>query len=480
MEMVRPGKGVKEAMMFRSAGWTIGIVLLLADCAAGQNPAQPEQLPLPKQPPIKMPAPASEGTPQMPAEVIRQTPTVYADVDYLAWWVHHGPAPVLLTTAPNNGLNPNGLTGGILGQPGTMVVFDGHNLGYGVFSALRMNVGVNVGPDGFWSLDATGFVLPRKSINFTAGGKSDGTPLLTIPFLDAATAMPSSLDINSQDALGNPYLIGNIFIHSDMFVWGVEFNAIAHSIRTAERNVDVLLGFRTLGLTENLSINQTIVPTQDGNVTFQFPTAGQGINFYYFGVANQPIFVVDSFSTKNQFYGPQVGGRFHWDWNRFTAELTGKVAVGVTHQEATIVGASAAVAAINPNTGAVANNLVTPGGMFALVNNIGSYTQNPFTVVPEIGITLKYAPTSWLNLHVGYGALYWSNVARPGALIDTVLNSKLIPTGALLPTNVNPADATGSSIGAFQNGKEQGRPYFTFRDQPFWAQGISVGIEFRY
>ena len=69
--------------------------------------------------------------------------------------------------------------------------------------------------------------------------------------------------------------------------------------------------------------------------------------------------------------------------------------------------------------------------------------------------------------------LYWSNVARPGSQIDTVLNSKLVPTGALLPTNTNP-------VGLFVPGAEQGRPYFAFRDTAFWAHGLNFGMELRY
>ena len=106
-------------------------------------------------------------------------------------------------------------------------------------------------------------------------------------------------------------------------------------------------------------------------------------------------------------------------------------------------------------------------------SNIGNYSQNQFTVVPEIGLNLKFAVTSWLSFELGYSGLYWSNVARPGAQIDPVLNSKLVPTGALLPTNTTP-------VGGFIPGSEQGRPYFAFRDTAFWAQGVHVGLDFRY
>jgi len=120
----------------------------------------------------------------------------------------------------------------------------------------------------------------------------------------------------------------------------------------------------------------------------------------------------------------------------------------------------------------VKTNLLTPGGVFAEKNNIGSFAQNQFTVVPEIGLNLKYALTQQCAFRFGYSAMYWSNVARPGAQIDPVLNSKLVPTGALQPF------AGGNS--AFIYGQEQGRPYFAFRDTAFWAHGINAGFEFNY
>lgn len=461
--------------MRRKASWTVAAVLLFAPIAAGQwQPPEPsEKIPLPLLPPVNLDRPASDGAPLLSLEAPRSGSVFYAEAEFLYWWVNHAPAPVLVTTAPNNGLNQNGLTGGELGQPGTQVLLSGNDLRYGDFLGMRFTAGFNLGADGFWSIEGGGFFLPSRSINRNFGGYYDGTPLLTLPFTDAASGLQQALSVSAQDINGNPLLTGSIAVHSDLVAWGSEFDVIAHSIRTPERSVDLLFGFRTLSLDENLSINQTVVPLQDGAVTLQYPQAGLGAGNYYFALTGYPVYVTDSFSTRNQFFGPQTGMRFRWELGAWTAEVSGKVAIGVTHEEANIAGSSVATLALNPNTGAPSANLVTPGGMFALQNNIGSYSQNQFTVVPEIGLNITYAVTSWLHLHVGYSALYWSNVARPGAQIDTTLNSKLIPTGALLPTNTLP-------VGAFVPGAEQGRPYFEFHDTAFWAQGVSFGIELRY
>jgi hypothetical protein len=443
----------------------------------------PEKIPLPAQPPQKLPKAAQPSTPPAdsqatPVPVVafdepRPTTTCFVIADYLYWWVNHAPAPTLLTTAPNNGFNNGSLTGGIIGKPGTMVLVDGSNLTYDAFSTMRIAVGVNVGPDGFWAIEGGGFILPKRSIDLGFAGNSNGTPLLTIPFLDAATGQQASLDVSAQDLAFHPFLTGTVAIHSDIGVGGGEFNVVAHSIRTAERSFDLIAGLRVLALSENLTIDQTVIPAETGNITLQFPTVGQGAASYYSVVAGTPVHIFDSFTARNQFYGSQLGGRFHWDFGKLGADLTAKIALGITHEQVNINGFSNAALAINPNTGVVTPNLTTPGGVFAQIGNIGTFHQNPFTVVPEIGFNLSWSLTSWLRLRFGYSGLYWSSVARPGAQIDSVLNSKLIPTGALLPTNTTP-------LGAFISGAEQGRPYFNFHDTAFWAHGVNFGVECRY
>ena len=203
-------------------------------------------------------------------------------------------------------------------------------------------------------------------------------------------------------------------------------------------------------------MTQNVTALQNGSLTIQEPPA-MGLPSGYVNIpVGGSVQVYDSFSTQNRFYGPQVGGRFAWDYGAFSAELTGKIAFGVTQEQVAINGLSTSSIGINAQ-----------GGTFALSNNIGNYSQNQFAVVPEIGLKLNYALTSWMNMHIGYNALFWSNVVRPGAQIDTVLNSKLIPTGASV---VN---------GAFNPNVEQARP-FSFQDTSFWTQGLNVGLEFRF
>ena len=100
-------------------------------------------------------------------------------------------------------------------------------------------------------------------------------------------------------------------------------------------------------------------------------------------------------------------------------------------------------------------------GLLAQQTNSGRFTKDCFTVVPEVGINVGYQITDWLRAYAGYNFLYWSSVARPGDQIDRVVN----------PTQIagSPVPFTGAL-----------RPAPLLKSTDFWAQGLSLGLEFRY
>jgi hypothetical protein len=101
------------------------------------------------------------------------------------------------------------------------------------------------------------------------------------------------------------------------------------------------------------------------------------------------------------------------------------------------------------------------GALCALPGNVGHYTRDAFSVVPELGIAGGYQVTSHLGAFVGYTFLYWSGVARPVDQINGNVNSTLVPTSIVPPTG--PAT-----------------PPPVIKDTAFWAHGVSAGPEFRY
>jgi hypothetical protein len=408
----------------------------------------------------KIGAPSKAEPPKhLVAESTAHEPCVYGYADYLLWWIRQGPTPVLLTTGPDDGIK-----GGVLGVPGTRVLFDSNNLDFGTISGVRAGAGWNFGEDRFWGIELSGFLLPENRISFTRSSNADGVPLLVRPFLSVDDATESGLEVAGKALDENdvlvPSLQGRINIDASTRFWGWEANIVAHSVRDTNRRFDLLGGFRALGLDEELCIQENLLTRKDGALTFQ--TDPGVVASEIDPPPGSTVRVVDEFSTRNRFYGGQLGGRFQWLWDRWQVDLTGKIAFGVTHQQSTIFGQS------------VLNNaIVSPGGMLALGTdkikaNIGELSRDQFAVVPEIGIHVHRDITSRIRASVGYGGIYWSAVARPGDQIDRNLNPKLIPTGRnTTATDFNPET-------------DQVRPRAGLRDNGFWAHGANFRIEFRY
>ena len=103
--------------------------------------------------------------------------------------------------------------------------------------------------------------------------------------------------------------------------------------------------------------------------------------------------------------------------------------------------------------------MVEAGGLLALPSNIGSYSQNEFAVVPELDLKIGYQMTKQCKLTLGYTAIYWSNVVRPGDQIDLNVHPGQIPPAAAL---------------------NLGRPTFAFDTTDYWVQGLSFGGEYRW
>jgi hypothetical protein len=98
-------------------------------------------------------------------------------------------------------------------------------------------------------------------------------------------------------------------------------------------------------------------------------------------------------------------------------------------------------------------------GVLALPSNAGTYTQSEFVIVPEIGFTLFCQLTPHSRVTFGYSLLVLPDVVRPGDAIDLQLDPRQIP-----PQSLPGADDPG----------------FVFREDDFWARGLSWGFELSY
>ena len=164
----------------------------------------------------------------------------------------------------------------------------------------------------------------------------------------------------------------------------------------------------------------------------------------------------DRFDTQNEFHGPEVGMLTERRWGPWTCELTTKLALGNTHTQAAISGATTVTVPI-PDAPADVTQRST--GLLALPSNIGVYDRDVFSVVPEVGLTLSCDLTYRLRATVGYTLLFWSPVTRPGHLIDPNLNLSQLEAAGL----VGPA-----------------RPRFDWLSSGVTVQGLNVGLDYRF
>src|SRR5262249_25059503 len=146
---------------------------------------------------------------------------------------------------------------------------------------------------------------------------------------------------------------------STLRLWGAEVNGIVPLLRNFDLECTLLAGFRYADLRETLQIYNRTTDLTFGNVT--------RLN--------------DSFDTRNQFYGGQIGSRLAVQRYRCALDITGKVALGSTHQ---VVDVQGAITQAGPNPLVPPGLGTFPGGLFAQSSNIGRRDANQFTVLPSL------------------------------------------------------------------------------------------------
>src|SRR5262249_8724121 len=155
--------------------------------------------------------------------------------------------------------------------------------------------------------------------------------------------------------------------------------------RTETTSIDALLGFRYLNLEEHLGLTRSA-------------TALGGANRFFLG-ANIPgastANFADEFDTRDQFFGGQLGARYTYTWNRLTAEVTGKVALGGNYD---LVNTFGTTTLLRPGLA----NATVPGGLLVAASNGGRFHETQFGWIPEVGVHLGYAVTRNIHVFAGY------------------------------------------------------------------------------
>jgi hypothetical protein len=84
--------------------------------------------------------------------------------------------------------------------------------------------------------------------------------------------------------------------------------------------------------------------------------------------------------------------------------------------------------------------------------------RDEFVVIPEFQFNMRYCLTRNVEFSVGYTFIYYSDAVRPADHIDPRVDPRQITD----PTNATPF------------------PAFDFVGNPFWVQGLNLGLEYKF
>ncbi len=379
---------------------------------------------------------------------------LWAKADYLLWAESGTQVPALVTSGPN-ATNP-----GYVGQPDTVILYGDDKLNTEARSGFRFQAGLWMNRCCTFGFEGEGLFLGDEQSNYHKW--SDGNPIVARPFFNVGAATPSenvelvalprgnvgsvdgSIDINAITRFNGGGARFLFVLCRQDGCWTDDCSCANFHDRY---RATLTAGYRYLDLEDQLGIYEKLTTTS-GVVQTGPDTSTPGTAAFQ---------ITDQFSTRNSFNGGEVGMKFEVQRNRWGLDAFSRIGIGSTHAVATINGTT-----IITDTGGTQHSF--QGGLLAQSTNIGTYSEDLFSVVPEIDVNLSYQITPHAKLVAGYSFLYWSKVLRAGEQIDRSVNENLIPVAQYFG-----ATPTGES-----------RPQFSFAETGFWAQGLNIGLDCRW
>lgn len=199
--------------------------------------------------------------------------------------------------------------------------------------------------------------------------------------------------------------------------------------------MDWLVGYQHYRIDEDVQIRSAATSIDSGgNIPFE-----------------TVITTTDRFGTQNEFHGGMLGLSAEFEQGCWSWGFLAKAALGRMHQTVRIAGETiTAVPGQAPSQ--------SSAGLLAQPSNSGTFSQDQFLVVPELGLNVGWHLHPCVDLTLGYSFIYWANVVQPGEQIQL---------------NVNPTQVPGPPTGA-------ATPSFQFRETDYWVHGLNLGLSVRY
>lgn len=348
---------------------------------------------------------------------------IFFRAEYLMWWSNGGATPPLVTRSFGGTAQANA---GVLGRPGTSILFGGDDLDSDLRSGVLVGVGGWCNPQRSFGWEVNYLYLGEDNQDYFADNATSG--ILARPFFNTQTGAQDSRLINYPGLVS-----GSVGVDATTEFQSIEAIVRSCCFESCYGRTDFILGYRYANLTERIRIEESTL-------------ALSGV------IAGTTIDIFDQFETLSEFNGVNLGfittGRLNPCWSY---EFTAKIALGATSSSGTIRGERTTTNNLGSST--------VEGGLLALDTNIGDYSQTNFGVMPEVGIKLRYDLNPCWSATVGYSVRAVSGVMRASEQIDTTIN----------PTQIAPGTFTGVS-----------RPDFPFEDSTFIAHGLNFGLQLSF
>ncbi len=369
------------------------------------------------------------------------SPSFWIDAQYLLMFPNSQPVgfPLLTTSSPADA--------GVVGRPTTSVLSGGSNLDLGTASGFRISTGYFRPSDMRIGAEFVGTYLSPVSNNLfvSSNSTSNGVPVIARPFIDTGAGGSSLL------ASFPTFSFGSALTRAETKFWGLEANALVNLYRTAEGDsrhwvLNFVAGFRFNQLAETLEATTRGQLLPGNTATYNGTTISSPTS----------VEVRDRFSTRNFFYGGQVGLQSQLNSGRWFFGVTGKVGAGIIHQDIDVQGTTSALNVFTQS------NSSSRGGLLANASNIGTTRNDEFGIVTDLNTTLGLQITPWLVGTVGYNFVHLSSVSRPGNLFNGQVDGSVVPAS--------------SNFG----GVSSGSPALINRQDDFFVHGLNFGFIVRY
>ncbi|MFT3882341.1 MAG: BBP7 family outer membrane beta-barrel protein [Gemmatales bacterium] len=327
------------------------------------------------------------------------------------------------------------------------ILFSGSSLDSFDRNGGRITIGANLNSE--WAVEATYFQLEKREAGFTATAGSV-IPGFTNGLKNLSqTGTPPTVVGTESEVIFDPSVNIAVEGFGSSKLFGVEANFKHHMVTIGQWRFSELYGARYLDLEQNQALTQ--------DLSFNDPTYIGGIRFGDFqpGITNHTL-LLGNYDARNQFYGVTVGLKGEADYGQFYTNLTGKFSGGglVQHlrtQELVFTTETTALLdGTPPNT---VPNTVYPNPTDRQEN------RTRLAFVLEGTWNAGFHVTENVSVFAGYNILVMTRVARP--------SSNTLPQQGDGTVTLSGPSVVGPAITQFSETR-------------FYAQGLNVGLEFRY